>query len=315
MEVLICGSGAIGISIGASLLDSSFNLSFFAQGKTKEAMEEEGIHRRGLFKALDFTPEKFKVFDSYSKIKDRFDYILVCAKTTSNEDISKNLSENKHLLKDNGKIVIFQNGWHTEKEYLKYFSKEQVYSARVITGFTRPKRNISEITVHSAPILIGSLYGYGTDKVEQLANGINKGGIPCEVTDEVAKALWAKMLYNCTLNPLGAILRVNYGKLAECENSRFIMDKVIEEIFEVIKASNNTTYWENAEEYKKEFYEKLVPSTFEHRASTLQDIERKMKTEIDTLTGSIIKLGKEYGIETPYNIVIYNIIKSLEFNF
>ena len=40
-----------------------------------------------------------------------------------------------------------------------------------------------------------------------------------------------------------------------------------------------------------------------------------MKTEIDTLTGSIIKLGKEYGIETPYNIVIYNIIKSLEFNF
>lgn len=93
------------------------------------------------------------------------------------------------------------------------------------------------------------------------------------------------------------------------------MDKVIEEIFEVIKASNNTTYWENAEEYKKEFYEKLVPSTFEHRASTLQDIERKMKTEIDTLTGSIIKLGKEYGIETPYNIVIYNIIKSLEFNF
>ena len=43
MEVLICGSGALGISIGASLLDSNFNVSFFSQGKTKEAMEEEGI--------------------------------------------------------------------------------------------------------------------------------------------------------------------------------------------------------------------------------------------------------------------------------
>lgn len=315
MKALICGSGAIGIAIGASLIDSGVETTFFAKGKTKDAILNGGIKRIGLFKEITIPKENVQVFDKYNKINDSFDYIIISSKTTSNEDIALNLDKNRNLLKDNGKIVIFQNGWHTDKEFLKYFTKEQVYSARIITGFERPERNISKITVHADPVFIGSLYGFSEDAVKPLAEAIDKSGIPCETTMEVSKALWAKMLYNCTLNPLGAVLRVNYGKLADCENSKFIMNNIIDEIFKVMEASNNKSYWNNADEYKKDFYEKLVPSTYDHRASTLQDIERKIKTEIDTLTGSIIELGNKYNIDTPYNKMMYNLIKSIESNF
>ncbi|MDD5795222.1 ketopantoate reductase family protein [Clostridium sp. HCP1S3_B4] len=315
MKALICGSGAIGIAIGASLIDSGVETTFFAKGKTKDAILNGGIKRIGLFKEITIPKENVQVFDKYNTINDSFDYIIISSKTTSNEDIALNLDKNRNLLKDNGKIVIFQNGWHTDKEFLKYFTKEQVYSARIITGFERPERNISKITVHADPVFIGSLYGFSEDAVKPLAEAIDKSGIPCETTMEVSKALWAKMLYNCTLNPLGAVLRVNYGKLADCENSKFIMNNIIDEIFKVMEASNNKSYWNNADEYKKDFYEKLVPSTYDHRASTLQDIERKIKTEIDTLTGSIIELGNKYNIDTPYNKMMYNLIKSIESNF
>lgn len=315
MKALICGSGAIGIAIGASLIDSGVETTFFAKGKTKDAILNGGIKRIGLFKEITIPKENVQVFDKYNTINDSFDYIIISSKTTSNEDIALNLDKNRNLLKDNGKIVIFQNGWHTDKEFLKYFTKEQVYSARIITGFERPERNISKITVHADPVFIGSLYGFSEDAVKPLAEAIDKSGIPCETTMEVSKALWAKMLYNCTLNPLGAVLRVNYGKLADCENSKFIMNNIIDEIFKVMEASNNKSYWNNADEYKKVFYEKLVPSTYDHRASTLQDIERKIKTEIDTLTGSIIELGNKYNIDTPYNKMMYNLIKSIESNF
>lgn len=315
MKALICGSGAIGIAIGASLIDSGVETTFFAKGKTKDAILNGGIKRIGLFKEITIPKENVQVFDKYNTINDSFDYIIISSKTTSNEDIALNLDKNRNLLKENGKIVIFQNGWHTDKEFLKYFTKEQVYSARIITGFERPERNISKITVHADPVFIGSLYGFSEDAVKPLAEAIDKSGIPCETTMEVSKALWAKMLYNCTLNPLGAVLRVNYGKLADCENSKFIMNNIIDEIFKVMEASNNKSYWNNADEYKKDFYEKLVPSTYDHRASTLQDIERKIKTEIDTLTGSIIELGNKYNIDTPYNKMMYNLIKSIESNF
>lgn len=286
-----------------------------AKDKTKDCIINGGIKRTGLFKEIVIPKEKIKAFDDYKLINESFDYIIISSKTTSNYDIALNLQQNRKLLKDNGKIVIFQNGWNTDKEFLKYFKREQVYSARIITGFERNERNISNITVHAEPILIGSLYGFSKEPVNCLASAINNSGIPCETTMEVSKALWAKMLYNCTLNPLGAILGVNYGTLADCENSRFIMDNIIDEIFKVMNASNNNTYWNYAYEYKKDFYSKLVPDTYNHRASTLQDIERKIKTEIDTLTGSIIELGKEYNVETPYNNMMYNLIKSIENQF
>ena len=144
---------------------------------------------------------------------------------------------------------------------------------------------------------------------------IAASGIGCELTDEVDKYLWAKMLYNCALNPLGTILDVNYGKLTENEYSKEIMDRIIDEIFDVINASEYETFWDNSEEYKKIFYNKLVPDTYEHISSTHQDVKRKIKTEIDSLNGSVIRLAETYGIDVSTNRIIYNLIKSIENDF
>ncbi|MCK5264096.1 MAG: hypothetical protein KAR03_00685, partial [Candidatus Thorarchaeota archaeon] len=46
--------------------------------------------------------------------------------------------------------------------------------------------------------------------------------------------------------------------------------------------------------------------------SMLQDIKAGKKTEIDSITGEIIRLGKELGIETPMNESVYALIKAIE---
>jgi 2-dehydropantoate 2-reductase len=46
--------------------------------------------------------------------------------------------------------------------------------------------------------------------------------------------------------------------------------------------------------------------------SMLQDIMARKRTEIDSITGEIIRLGKELGIETPSNEVVYALIKAIE---
>ena len=140
-------------------------------------------------------------------------------------------------------------------------------------------------------------------------------GINCELTYEVGKYLWAKMLYNCALNPLGAILDVNYGKLTENQYTKDLMDSIIDEIFEVINASGYETLWDSSEEYKELFYSKLVPDTYEHYSSTHQDIKRKIKTEIDSLNGKVISLGDAYDVDVSTNKIIYKLIKAIESNF
>ena len=316
MNILIIGSGSVGIGIGCSLLSQNADISFLASEKTASKMKKNGIKRTGLFTNYSFSPSEFSVYETYSQIpKESFDYGIVASKTTANKDISKRLNENRDILKDNFTIIICQNGFGNDETYLKYFKASQVYCARISSGFTRPERNISEVTVYTEPILLGSLQGEDIRHLQPIADKITASGINCELTDELDKYLWAKMLYNCTLNPLGAILDVNYGKLTENEYSKDIMDNIIEEIFNVIDATPYTTLWDTADDYKNIFYSKLVPDTYNHYSSTHQDIKRKIKTEIDTLNGKVIELGEKYDVDVSTNRLIYKLIKAIESDF
>ncbi|MCR5026230.1 MAG: ketopantoate reductase family protein [Methanobrevibacter sp.] len=316
MDILIIGAGAVGIGLATSLLSQKVNVSIFARGETAKEIRKNGLKRTGLFTHYSFTPNEFNVYEDYCEIPaNSFDYVLVSSKTTSNNEISKKLNENRSILKDGFKILICQNGFGNDEAYLRFFKKEEVFCARIITGFTRPERYISEVTVYTEPILLGSLQGQDITHLREMADKITASGINCELTENLDQYLWAKMLYNCTLNPLGAILDVTYGKLTENEYSKELMDRIIDEIFEVIEASPYTTLWDNADEYRKIFYSKLVPDTYNHYSSTHQDIKRKIKTEIDTLNGKVIELGDEYGVDVSTNKIIYNLIKAIESEF
>lgn len=314
MKILLIGAGGVGIGLAASVASQGAEVSIFARGETAIAIRENGIKRCGLFTHYEI--KDIPVYEKYSEIpKDTFDYIFIATKTTANSEIAKNLNNHKEILKDTTKIIIFQNGFGNDEAYLEYFTKDKVFSARVITGFQRHERHISEVTVYTEPILLGSLQHENPKPLKEIADMITASGINCNITNEIDRYLWAKMIYNCALNPLGTILNVNYGKLTENEYSIEIMDRIIDEIFEVIKVSGYSTLWNSSKEYKEIFYSKLVPDTYEHFSSTHQDIQRKIKTEIDSLNGKVIELGEKNNVDVSANKLIYNLIKSIESDF
>lgn len=316
MNILITGAGAIGIAVGAGLASVGQQVSFFARGATKAAIEAGGVHRTGLFGDVDIPAGQVAVADDYAAFAPgSFDFILVCAKTLANDQISRALDEHREILKPEGKIVLLQNGWGNDKSYRRFFDETKVWNARVITGFQRTAPNVSKITVHTAPVLLGSLYGLDCAPMALLADAIDRSGLPAQASNEVSKALWAKMLYNCTLNPLGAVLGVHYGALTNCPETVAMMDDLMDEIFAVMTAAGYETFWPDAASYREEFYRKLLPDTFYHNSSTLQDIRAKHPTEIATLTGVILDLGRAHGVPTPANTMLYRLIRGLEANY
>ena len=313
MNILVIGAGGVGIELATSVASQGADIGIYARGKTARAIRKNGIKRTGLFTHYEITD--VPVFETYEEIpKNHFDYIFIASKTTANEDISKNLNQNRTILKDTTKIIIIQNGFRNDEPYLRYFTTKQVFCARVVTGASRPERHISEVNIHT-DILLGSLQGEDPESLREIADLISKSDISCEITPEIDRYLWAKMLYNCALNPLGAILDRTYGQLTENPYTLEIMDNIIDEIFEVINASQYETLWQSSEEYKDLFYSKLIPDTYNHYSSTHQDIKRQIPTEIDSLNGKVIQLGEVNNINVETNKLLYNLIKAIESTF
>ena len=133
MNILVIGAGGVGIGLATSVKSQRANVSIFAKGETAKAIKNNGIKRCGLFTHYEF--KNIPVYEKYSEIpKNYYDYIFISSKTTANKDIAEKLSKNKDILKSSSKIIIFQNGFGNDEEYLKYFSKDKVFCARLITS-------------------------------------------------------------------------------------------------------------------------------------------------------------------------------------
>jgi 2-dehydropantoate 2-reductase len=313
MKILIYGGGSVGLGIASSLLKAGEDIDIIARSETVALLRDEGLLRTGIFGEFHVLPHLFKCYASLKELpSNNYDHILVCTKSYDSFDAAKDISKHPALFDKQTKIILFQNGWGNAETFISFFQKEKIYNARVITGFQRPNKNHVEITVHADAIHIGSLYVNDLSALEGLAASISKGGIPSEISNHIGKDLWGKMLYNCALNPLGAIFNVPYGVLGELEYGRRIMKSIVEEVFLVMEGAGYSTNWESADAYLAVFYEKLLPPTAEHESSMLQDIRANKRTEIEALNGAVVHLGEKLGIPVTCNSMACNMIKFME---
>lgn len=243
MKVLIIGTGAVGCAIAIAAANAGMETALFARNTTAAYIREHGLKRTGIFGEITIAPDRITVYKDYDSIGSGFDYVAVSVKTMANASVAAELASHRDILGRTGRIVIFQNGWGNDEPYLAYFPASQVFNARVITGFERIAPGVTNVTVHTAPILLGSLHGESIKELEPLARAIDGSGIPSEISEELEQALWAKVLYNTTLNPLGAILNMSYGQLAGSEHLVGIMNRLIEETFAVMDAAGYKTFW------------------------------------------------------------------------
>jgi len=313
MRVLIYGGGAVGLGIASSLLRSGCSVDIIGRPGTVAALQRDGLVRTGIFGRFGAASGTFGAYASMAELaRGAYEFVLVCTKSFDSAPAAQDLAGHGDRIGHAAQLVLFQNGWGNAEIFHAQFDPQRIYNARVITGFRRHQPNEVEITVHADSIHLGSLFSTDLSNTEKLCRLIREGGIPCETTDAIGKDLWAKMLYNCALNPLGAVLKVPYGVLADHATTRELMNRIIEEVFEVMTAAGHRTHWLSAGEFIRLFYERLVPDTASHRSSTLQDIAAGRRTEIDALNGAVLSLADKHRLAVPYNRAVYDLVKFVE---
>ncbi|BCJ86087.1 ketopantoate reductase family protein [Effusibacillus dendaii] len=127
---------------------------------------------------------------------------------------------------------------------------------------------------------------------------------------DMRKEIWLKALINIGINPLTAIHRTVNGEIAARPDLRKMALAAVWEAGRIAVA-NGILAMEDVQAAADRMLQ-VCQQTAANRSSMLQDIENGRPTEIDSLNGQIVQMGKELQIETPVNLVLTHYIKELQ---
>lgn len=303
---LVAGCGAIGSLFGGLLRKAGHDVTLLGRGWHLDAIAAHGLSIDGIWGVHH--AEGFHLARDTSELSGRYDAILVAVKAYDTAAMADDIAP---YFDPQGIVASLQNGLGNIEMLAQHFGAERSLGASILIGATIREPGQVTVTVQAARVVVGPLDAVpagSLDRAKALAGLLDQAGIPCKATDRILSFLWAKVLYNAPLNALGALLDVHYGALGDSPNLRTIMDSIIDEVFRVSEAGRISLAWSSPEEYREELYEKLVPLTYQHRSSMLQDLERGRRTEIQAINGAIWRMGAELGVPTPFNELMTRLI-------
>jgi len=306
--VLVAGAGALGCVFGAFLARAGHRVTLLGRPATVEAVRARGLTVTGLWGT--HRVEGLGLATDPGDLDGPFDRVLVTVKAWDTAAVARAVAP--HLAPD-GIAVSLQNGLGNLEAIAAAVGETRTGGARVIFGAEVAAPGSVAVTVYAAPVLVGSPWAADHPdlrrRLEGLVADLGETPIPTRWTDDLEAALWAKVLYNAALNPLGALLGVPYGELAAHPDTRAVMDDTVTEAFRVARGQGVALPWADAADYLAHFYKDLVPPTAGHRASMLQDLEAGRPTEIGAINGQVVARGARLGLPTPVNRVLVAMIR------
>ncbi len=130
---------------------------------------------------------------------------------------------------------------------------------------------------------------------------------PVTWSPDIQHALWRKLAVNCAINPLTAIHQCANGALVAPEFTP-IITAILDEVTTVMQAEAISV---EAEALRDGVYQ-VIQATAANLSSMHQDVFHRRPTEIDFITGYVVRKGEQHGIATPVNSELYQQIKTLE---
>ena len=310
MRFLVYGAGAVGSAVGGLLARAGHAVTLLGRPQHMAAVRERGLAIEGIW-GTHHVPGIVTANSAAELAGHGFDCVLITVKAYDTADAIQSI---QRIAQPDTEIVSIQNGYGNTQALEAAFGHGRVLGARIITGVELPEPGRVVVTVSADDIRIGPPSGEVDlmPAASDLAEMFRAAGIPTSATDRYREFLWAKILYNCALNPLGALLRATYGELAENPGTRELIDRIIEEAFTVARVAGIPLFWQRAEEYRRHFYDELIPPTARHYPSMLRDLDRRGRTEIDALNGAITRLAADYDIAVPVDAMLTAMIKLRE---
>jgi 2-dehydropantoate 2-reductase len=175
-----------------------------------------------------------------------------------------------------------------------------------------------------APFVIGEPGGGTKDRTRLLA-GVLETVADVRITENISGQVWTKLLVNSAFSGLGAVSGLLYSGVVADPIGREAALAVWGEGYDVgvaqgitmdevlgVPADSLVVRGSESRERADEALDVAMGYAGATKASMLQDLEKGVKTEVDVINGGVLERGKEYGVETPYNERVVELVHTME---
>ena len=319
LKFLVIGAGAVGGITAALLKKKGNDVELVCKYENYAALvSDTGLEVSGVCGRFNI---RIPAYASLSQVREKKDIVLLATKATDIMDVALSVDS---VLKKNGFLVSMQNGI-CEADLASVIGKNRVIGC--VTGWGATMESMGRLTMTSVGDFI---IGYPEEKIDDflidLADVLSSV-VPVRVTDNISGHKYSKLIINSCITSLGVVCGLYLGKMLMIRKIRKIFIEIIREAVEVAeKMDIKIEVFAGKLDFKKFLSGKdpvsdlrrhmiLMFIGYKYRrlkSSSLQSLQRGKLTEIDFLNGYITRNGELWGVSTPVNVFIVNMIHQIE---
>ena len=298
MRVAVIGAGAIGGFYGGLLARKGHDVEFLARGEHLRAIQRHGLEVRSA---------EFGTFVVNSRASDDAadltpaELVLFAVKTYDFDGVAQAASQ---LLAPNGQVLTFQNGVDTPERLAEVIGDE-----RVLIGTTGLEVTILEPGVighvsKSHYVFVGALHGPPTDVVQRVVNTLRASSINAAAAEDGHRALWEKAIVLVPMATITSVCRAPIGAIRDLPETHQLIDGLLNEVTAVARA-----YGYDLPQARERARGIIEGWAYDGKASMARDFERGNRTELEAITGALVRMADARGIDVPVARIAYALLK------
>ncbi len=300
MRIAVLGAGAMGALYGGYLSKNNDVMLIDVYQALTEKISSDGliIHEPDHTKNT-YHPAAFSDTTGEAAV----DLMIVFVKAMYSESA---LEANRHLIGKDTCIMTLQNGSGHEDTLLKFVDEDHV-----IIGTTQHNSAVAglgEINHGGSGITyLGNLTGHA-EQFQSIADNFTACGLETKCSDDVQKLIWHKMFTNVSASVLTGVLQVPLGYISTNEYAWTMCRKLIQE---AVAAAKGLGIEFDADVIMSEV-KAVCDNSPEGKTSIYADIQAGRKTEVDTISGSIVRAAAKSSTPVPTHELMVNLVHALE---
>ncbi|HLU68701.1 MAG TPA: 2-dehydropantoate 2-reductase [Kofleriaceae bacterium] len=302
MKVHIIGAGGVGCYFGGLLARAGHDVGYVARGRQLEALSASPLEVQGV------TVGNFEVKVRAAARADDLgpaDVVLFCVKTYDTDEALAHLPP---LVGPATMVLGLQNGLDSTSKLIKVAGREKVLGAVVYINAEVIAPGVVSHKAGPQRIVFGELGGAPTERARRLHQALADSGADAQLHEHIQVAIWTKFAIICGYSGALALARSKMGPFQSDPDMKQLLRGAIHEAVMVGRAMGIDLPADLTDRHMAAL-EKFEP----HAQSSMEvDLAAGRRLEVSALNGTVLRLGRETGVATPYNAAIYAGLKPFE---
>jgi 2-dehydropantoate 2-reductase len=298
MRIAIFGSGGVGGYFGGRLAATGTDVHFIARGAHLAALRRNGLRIESPQGNVDVP--RANATDDPAEIG-QVDLVFFTVKLYDTAAAARSLEP---LVGPGTLVVPFQNGVDSVDVLAATVGREHVAGGTAYLAAVVSEPGVIRHTAMGR-LIFGSLDGTSPPLLDQLLAACRRAGFEATLSARIMVDIWAKFARLTVFSGMTAVTRCPIGPLREELALKEMMREALRESLAVAIA-RGIPLGETLIDEIEAANAALPPNA---RSSMLEDLERGRPLELPWLSGAIVRIGEEVGVDTPIHRFITTVLQ------